>query len=1203
MGLRKSIVFTLDASFALLVVVSTIPVLLLISSQPVPTHHTTEYLHFLAEDSVDVVALVKISDVRNEPAIDDLFQRGVLQDSDLNASLLNAIGLFWSANNPSNLSDAHNVTQQLLSPFLPANMGWELQIGGDVIYNTTDRINASILTTTVSRRAASGFSRTAPLTGIVARAYLENIIGTDLASYFFFGGFVGQGNITATIHDLPSDANVSKIYMELNGGADFDFYVNNVFCQSMSVSPGNFTVDNWTITAPACLDDIVSSGVNNFSLNFSSGSNFTDQFVGGGFLKLVYSTQELYSDSDNVLYYHFPGIHGLVNLYDSFYVPGNITTMNANVTFFTGHNYSTVLMIGNTTVLNHTGTNSSQTIRIQNSDFQQNFSDHNVTFIDLSNTTIPLRMLVSANLTGGLINGTVDIALITDLSGSMNWRLDQDGVGGNSITNCSDPDLFLSSTSRISLARCLDKWFINAVLGGNESVCTGGTPTPGNNVGLVGFSTQANNWESLTDDIGYLTSQVDLYSAGGGTCVSCAINRAYEILASESGPNRSKYIVVMTDGVANYRSTPSCNYMNDADLDLAVADSGGFALRHPPWSPETTGQTTTDLNHVSALNRTLARAVGDAGEIYYWNGTAWLLEQDLGTLNIFGVDMFNETLAFSGGDSSRIWRWDGSNWAQDADFGSNDVLAIAFQNSSWAWAVGQSNKIWAWDGTGWYEFQDMGSGTLYGVATYGNTNALAVGSSGKIYRWLGGAWSEEEDTGSNTHRDAAILDANTAFSVTTNNRIYEWDGSSWSQAVNTGAALYGIHLVNSSMAYAVGDYDVWEWDGTTWARTYAPVYYHGNLTTGIYCSDDDSCSLSVSDSWPALNANYSSYRAFRDLINVTVDSVGFGPISSCNLGNDTVTQIALAGNGSSYSSSNASELQTIYCQIVENILTSVTTTQQVMTQGNLTDSILDPSSYIKIVYDPDIPPPAYQEITLNAETAAFPGCDGSFLIPPGMTITDAKLTSYSGFYWTKGAYLQSSLTGGGWQNIFNLSVHGPNYTDLGDPYHVYLPINLLAPNETNQIRDELGFNVSHVNPTCSDRNRVIYNLRLRAYAPFEGVFEEMNGSNVTVYYDTDHDGIEDGFVYVAIGAGLPGFNATPILVEDLDPINNALHDSLLRLLDQINFVITGANFGRSGSENNPVDVILSSNVRVETDVLTFIPYIWGPVDISMVVWT
>ena len=94
--------------------------------------------------------------------------------------------------------------------------------------------------------------------------------------------------------------------------------------------------------------------------------------------------------------------------------------------------------------------------------------------------------------------------------------------------------------------------------------------------------------------------------------------------------------------------------------------------------------------------------------------------------------------------------------------------------------------------------------------------------------------------------------------------------------------------------------------------------YSGNLTSGTQCMADlDTCF--EPDSYPAENAKYSSCRAHNDL-NSIVHSVGFGPITSCSFANRTLQAVADCGNGTFYSSSNASELKFIYNQIAQSII-------------------------------------------------------------------------------------------------------------------------------------------------------------------------------------------------------------------------------------------------------------------------------------------
>lgn len=1175
----KGLMFTSDAVFAFLILATALPLILAYTSTQ--SELSTETIGIQAESAINSMANLRVSNVIREPVIYDLYKQNKITASDFNKTVLDMVVGMWASNSSENLTISRNITQELLGSMLE-NRGFAFSIEGDMLLD-----NGSIKkTSSAGRRVISGFMKGKESEGYVASMFLTSM-SRLASSYYFFGGFVGQGNVTAKI-SVPSGANISELYLELNTGENFDLYINGVFCQSMNVTT-NLSVDNWTITNQTCLGSVLISSENIFAVNFT-GNNITNEYIGGGYIKLAYSTNQMLQENDNVVYYHFPGIKGIINLFDSFYVPGNVTSTNVNITFFTAANYSTILNIGNVTVINHTGTGQNVTINISNPVFQQILEAKNISYLDISSKTMPLRMFVSANISGGSLNGSTDVVLITDLSGSMNWRLDQDYISGNIINNCTNPVIYNSSTARISLAKCLDKSFVNAILGGNNSACVS-TSVSGNRVALVGFNTAANNWESLTDNVSYLESRINSYTAGGGTCISCAINRASQILDAQSNENRSKYIVVMTDGESNYRSTPVCYDFNDVSLNLAVGENGASASREPPWMAYNGNDA---LNKVDVFNETLAKAVADGGEIYYWNGS-WILDQDTGTNNIYGIDIFNNTFAFAVGSSAKIWKWGGTSWSQDQDLGTFNLWGVAFLNKSFAFSVGDSGRIYSWNSGSWSLYQDVGSATLYAVDIFNSTLAFAVGDSGKIYRWSGSSWSENMDTGSNTHYDIAIINGTKAFTASSNGRIYEWDGVTWTGVSLSSYRLKGVHAVNTTLAYGVGDGkgDIYEWDGGNWSRTYSPFYYEGNSTTGIWCWDDDSCSLSISGSYPSLNANYSAYSAFQSLGNITIDSVGFGPIGSCKLGNETVTEIAKTGNGTAHTSSNATQLQTIYCQIAENIITKATQTQQILPIGDLSSSVLY-DSFIEFQYIPETPATAYQEISLSVETPVFEGCDGSFFLPSGIRVTNAARTSYSGVYWTKGMSLQNS---GGARNVYNLSSYGSNFGLLGDPFKVYLPVSILAYNETNTARNELGLN-SSVNNTCSQFDRVIYTARVRASVPYGNVFPKLEGEIVRVYYDLDHDGSSDGFADITIGGNLPVFNSTVRTTDQINGSENALDDALLRLLDRINFVTKENNTGISGSQTNPIDIKLSE-VDVDTTGTGGIPFEWGPVDVRL----
>ena len=88
----------------------------------------------------------------------------------------------------------------------------------------------------------------------------------------------------------------------------------------------------------------------------------------------------------------------------------------------------------------------------------------------------------------------------------------------------------------------------------------------GNRIGLVSYDSSVDGTESVTDVQVNLQSEINSYSANGGTCICCGINNAKNMLVSSAN---QKYMVVMTDGEANYYCS---------DFDDYTGSNGGAAL-------------------------------------------------------------------------------------------------------------------------------------------------------------------------------------------------------------------------------------------------------------------------------------------------------------------------------------------------------------------------------------------------------------------------------------------------------------------------------------------------------------------------------------------------------------------------------------------------------------------------------------------------
>ena len=479
-------------------------------------------MHYISEDILDV-----------------LNKKGVLDD----------IGTEWAVSNGSTNSthfeNATNITKEYMGQLIPPNMGYRVTVDETVIYdsdedNTSNRIRESDSTTkTYASRLLVGYAAGLPTVGHIARSFLTNILEKETSEYAYFGGFVGQGNLTRSLILPASMDSVKQAYVEMAAGSEFELFVDDLSCGTFTPSliGENITanIKEYILTPGNCF----SSGDNEIEIRFT-GSDLSEQYIGGGFVRVTYNTSEMdTSPASNTDRYYFSGIDGLINLYSSFYVPGILNSMTIHLEFL--NNYTTYLTVGDTSVLNTSGSESNQTFDLNDTYLQGVFGGYPAIF---SENTIPIRMGLENVSYITNVTGNADVILITDLSGSMSWCLD----GETKPWKCTDVNG--SNPQRLELAKKLDKEFVDIILNGS-----------GNRLGLVSYSTSLGITHDLSTNPLSLKTQIDLYSAGGGTCVCCALRQARLMLEGQSNDSRQKFIITMTDGIPNQK----CDLLDEND--------------------------------------------------------------------------------------------------------------------------------------------------------------------------------------------------------------------------------------------------------------------------------------------------------------------------------------------------------------------------------------------------------------------------------------------------------------------------------------------------------------------------------------------------------------------------------------------------------------------------------------------------------------
>ncbi|MCK5176469.1 MAG: hypothetical protein KAQ92_01970, partial [Candidatus Aenigmarchaeota archaeon] len=419
MKMKKAFFFTMDAVVAFMFLL--IATVLIFQAAPERDYDQISYktMHFNAEDALQILSVSKLSDL-NGAFVSQLLNETHLEEEDLDKNLLDICGLLWSYNQTKYIE---NITWQTFGPLIPEEMKYSIKIKdidtNNIVYNSsTGYYNAKTLTS--ASRMMSGYKENVPSKGYAARATILQI-SKDTSEYLYFGGFIGQGNITKTF-TMPSNINkIKKIYMEMNTGENFTLYINGKYSGDYyrNASQTQLRANlRYNITNQTYLNYILPDE-NNISIMFLS-NNLTRKYIGGGFIKILYNTTQI-----NTLLlkdkYYFSGVDGIFNIYSSFYVPGQLNNMNVFLHYKSSTNDTNAtvyLKIANATIF-ESKDSGEQSISLNDSQILTNLSSAGLDYDFLSSKTIPLRLgYVEGGFSSSFTN-KADIVFQIDSTGSM----------------------------------------------------------------------------------------------------------------------------------------------------------------------------------------------------------------------------------------------------------------------------------------------------------------------------------------------------------------------------------------------------------------------------------------------------------------------------------------------------------------------------------------------------------------------------------------------------------------------------------------------------------------------------------------------------------------------------------------------------------------------------------------------------------------
>ncbi len=283
------------------------------------------------------------------------------------------------------------------------------------------------------------------------------------------------------------------------------------------------------------------------------------------------------------------------------------------------------------------------------------------------------------------------------------------------------------------------------------------------------------------------------------------------------------------------------------------------------------------------------------------------------------------------------------------------------------------------------------------------------------------------------------------------------------------------------------------------------------------------------------SATQDAIQAACDAYNnygIIVYAIGFGSGAD----ETTLQAIADCGHGEYYFG-DVSNIVELYQNISEKII-NASYKEQTLEYSGYYGVRLWPDSYVEFEsQQQEIP----YGLIVSAESNYYNSSSMvNFNIPENTTPIEAFSTSYSGSKWTKNLNIKNSS----WQNIYNLSDYGEDYTKLGDPFVIKIPREKISEGN-NLIELETGFSQSN-SSGASASDKIIYSVLKNAlvYSPISATAE---GCNWTIEFE------DNSLLYVNVPSDYAGgksceYSSSQISYNPNDAIDYSVYN-LLKELD------------------------------------------------------
>lgn len=1078
----------------------------------------------------------------NESFQNELVSNTVMEEEDLDRTILDGIGLLWAA---QNFTYAETAAKSYFDSRIPGNFGYSIRVNesgnGSVIYNSSYIPNRTESVTAINR-LVSGHRIGRPSEGFQARARLSEYTQQETKTVTL-GGYVGDGNINANV-SLPNYDRVLNFSIEGDISGEFDLEVNGASAGSYNRSKGNITPSFYQV----CTDEVNSSrceafeeGYNTVSFSFPT----VNKSIAGAALRIRYNrTKELKEfEPGNVQQRkNLPGIDGIINYYGAFHVPGEIDEIESRLRYEVD-NQTVFLRIANSTVYEER-VDGEKTVSIDNETVHENLTADGLDYEDISGRTVPLRFGLK-NIDRIYSRAIADSVAVIDDSGSM----------GND--------------GKLDEAKDSAKTFVDIIL--NAS---------GNRAGVVGYDSSVTDTRYLTRDQEALNDTIDGLVADGGTCIACGILEAtdqledpYRVSLVENGSD-----LIYNDSLGseppakdgyNWTELPyndsawsegSAVLGSEIEDETLIDSSGPLFFRkeffyEPDLHSDVQVAVRTDDAAEVWLNGRKVFNESSAEPPEYWNTVSGALNVDeyilrfedsfersnLGpnwtlTQGSVGEDLeLSDACGSRDGSKSMVLTGGGPTVRTNFSRNSSDDLRIRYYLKKGEGGFFNPCDTPESGEDVFFEYRNASGGWEQLRKHVGGSSGIEPGNWKKFDILIdAGDYHENLKVrfryeNSQPNYDYWAVDR---FKVSFRNTSTVSEvNQSW---LNDGLNVVSAKLRNDD---SESEFDV-EVNATQKRRNSMIVLSDGEATeessmNGVPDHDGDG------DVDAADHSIEAGCRAGEE--NITLYTVGFGS----DVNDETLNDTAKCGNGTYYKS-DTGELEQVFRNISNRVLNASFVGQRIETNEEEALGRLYDDSFLEFNYT-GTGTTSFGEITVQQKASNFGDSvesplNGSFRFPDGTEPVSARLNSYSGNRWTDRVLTNSSGT---WEYAYRLWRYDSEYTAMGDPFVVEIPDSYLKSG-----RNDISFDtaLSRSSPEGgSPDNEIVYEFNVENFVGYGGLFPNQTAAR------------EDAEERLKQKLDLDG---------DGDPV--------------VSPGSSGYNFSSTFADNQP--------------------YIWGPAKVRLVIW-